>query len=179
MSRKVYENYDKPAYRNSFKDFINWRIERSKKRKDFSQSIPQTEKKLVSYLCENKSDTSITWIGHSTFLIQINGLNIMTDPVYANQMAFTKRLSNPGIELSELPQIDMICISHGHYDHLDFNTIRHFSKDTMFLIPIGLKNKFTNRGYRNVFEMSWWDTKNLAELILHYFQLVHTNRNGL
>lgn len=179
MSKKVYENYDTPAYRNNFKDFISWRIERSKKRKDFSQPIPQFEKKLLSYLQDNRSDTSITWIGHSTFLIQINGLNIMTDPVYANQMAFTKRLSKPGIELSELPQIDIICISHGHYDHLDFQTLRHFSKDTMFLVPIGLKHKFTKRGYRNVFEMSWWESKNINGLNFTFVPAQHWTKRTL
>jgi len=178
MAKKRYENYDSPSYRNSLKDLIKWRIERSKKRKDYSE-IPQSENKLVNYLEKNRTDTSVTWIGHSSFLLQLNGINILTDPVYSNQMGFTKRLSKPGLKITELPSIDLICISHGHYDHLDFKTIRHFPKSTLFLVPIGLKQKFATRGYTNVIEMNWWDTKNLFGLDITFVPAQHWTKRTL
>ena len=75
---------------------------------------------MISEIKQNRIDTAFTWIGHSTFLIQMNGLNILTDPVLAKRMGFQKRLTEPGLTMSDLPDIDVVVISHGHYDHLNF-----------------------------------------------------------
>ncbi|PEK99872.1 MBL fold metallo-hydrolase [Bacillus sp. AFS017336] len=178
MANKKYKNLD-TSYRKTFKDYVKCGIERSKKRKDYSSTIQQSSQKEISFLKENRHKTTITWIGHSTFLIQINGINILTDPVYANQMALKKRLSNPGLSLSELPPIDIICISHGHYDHLDFNTLRHFPKNTLFILPIGLKEKFHKRGYHNVSEMKWWESKNYSGINISFVPAQHWTKRTL
>lgn len=94
-------------------------------------------------------------------------------------MAFTKRLSEPGLKINELPQIDIICISHGHYDHLDFNTLRHFSKNTLIIAPIGLKQKFTIRGYTNVIEMQWWEKKTFFEVEITFVPAQHWTKRTL
>ena len=83
--------------------------------------------------------TTITWIGHSTFLIQTNGLNILTDPVWANKLKLVPRLTETGLSIEALPKIDVVLISHGHYDHLDFSTLRQLNDDVLYLVPIGLK----------------------------------------
>lgn len=99
--------------------------ERTKRKsKDLSENIPKAVTRDVRDVAVNRTETAITWIGHSSFLIQIQGLNIMTDPVWARRMGFQKRLTEPGYELSELPDIDAVLISHGHYDHLDFPSIK-------------------------------------------------------
>ncbi|WP_088072953.1 MBL fold metallo-hydrolase [Gottfriedia luciferensis] len=172
MPKKKFNNLD-TSYQKTFKDFIKCGIERGKKRKDYSNVIQQCSHKQTSFLKTNRHETTITWIGHSTFLIQMNGVNILTDPVYANQMAFKKRLTQPGLSLSDLPSIDIICISHGHYDHLDFNTIRSFSKDTLFILPIGLKQKFTIRGFKNVHEMNWWESKDFSGVNISFVPAQH------
>lgn len=88
----------------------------------------------------NVKKTTVTWIGHSTFLIQTNGLNILTDPVWANKLKLVPRLTEPGLSIKELPKIDIVLLSHGHYDHLDFSTLRQLNDDVLYLVPIGLKN---------------------------------------
>ncbi|MGG0177274.1 MBL fold metallo-hydrolase [Gottfriedia acidiceleris] len=178
MANKKYENLD-TNYRKTFKDFIKCGIERSKTKKDYSSVIQQCSHKKISYLKENRDKTTITWIGHSTFLIQIKGVNILTDPVYANQMALKKRLSKPGVLISELPPIDIICISHGHYDHLDFNTLRHFPKKTRFILPIGLKQKFVSKGYNNVHEMKWWESKDFLGINISFVPSQHWTKRTL
>ncbi len=72
---------------------------------------------------------SITWIGHSTLLVQINGVNILTDPQWSERAspvswAGPRRLSPPGLAFEDLPRIDVVLISHDHYDHLDLNTVK-------------------------------------------------------
>src|SRR6266480_5441800 len=75
---------------------------------------------------------SITWIGHSTLLVQINGVNILTDPQSSERAspvswAGPRRLSPPGLAYEDLPPIDVVVISHNHYDHLDVPTLRRLA----------------------------------------------------
>src|SRR5690606_7929857 len=152
-----YKNFDDIPDKKTFKDMLRWSKERRKKKKDLSVQIPYCEKVDVESLHANQSQPSITWIGHSTFFIQMNGLNIITDPVWATYMGFQKRLTKPGIAIKDLPEIDIVVISHGHYDHLDFPSIRKLKGDPTYYIPYGLKSAFTRRGYKKVVEANWWD----------------------
>ncbi|EIJ78406.1 hypothetical protein PB1_12629 [Bacillus methanolicus PB1] len=158
MKRVRYENYDHVQTSKSFSDMVRWSRERRAKKKDLSVKIPQSAQKEIEKLQQNRTQMSITWIGHSTFFIQMNGLNILTDPVWAKWMGFQKRLTEPGIPIAELPEIDIVVISHSHYDHLDFGSIRKLKGSPVFYVPIGLKSAFTRRGYKNVIEANWWDT---------------------
>lgn len=78
------------------------------------------------------------WSFHIPY--QTNGLNILTDPVWATKLKLVPRLTEPGLSIQELPKIDIVLISHGHYDHLDFSTLRQLHDDVLYLVPIGLKN---------------------------------------
>lgn len=113
------------------------------------------------------------------FFIQMNGLNILTDPVWAKWMGFQKRLTEPGIPIAKLPEIDIVVISHGHYDHLDFGSIRKLKGSPVFYVPIGLKSAFTRRGYKNVIEANWWDTFSDRTLSLSFVPAQHWTRRSL
>ena len=96
---------------------------------------------------------SITWIGHSTLLVQINGVNILTDPQWSERASPVswggpRRLSPPGLAFDDLPRIDVVLISHDHYDHLDLNTVKRLAeaRDPLFLVPLGLKAWFAENG---------------------------------
>jgi len=109
---------------------------------------------------------SAVWIGHSTFLIELEGLSILTDPVwdaYCSPVPIKalKRLHEPPIPLSDLPRIDYVLLSHNHYDHLDARTVRHlhaFHPEIQWLVPLGLSRWFKARGISNVQELGWWET---------------------
>ncbi|WP_430755295.1 MBL fold metallo-hydrolase, partial [Listeria monocytogenes] len=102
---------------------------------------------------------------HSSFLIQIQGFNIMTDPVWARRMGFQKRLTEPGYELSELPDIDAVLISHGHYDHLDFPSIKKLRGNPDFYVPAGLKKHVSTPENRSfMYSVSYW-ANNLSMMI--------------
>jgi L-ascorbate metabolism protein UlaG (beta-lactamase superfamily) len=179
MKRVRYQNYDHVQNNKSFSDMIRWSKERRAKKKDLSVQIPQAEQKEIEKLKQNRTKFSITWIGHSTFFIQMNGLNILTDPVWAKWMGFQKRLTEPGIPIKELPEIDIVVISHGHYDHLDFGSIRKLKGSPVYYVPIGLKSAFTRRGYKNVIEANWWDTFSDGTLSISFVPAQHWTRRSL
>lgn len=103
---------------------------------------------------------TFTWIGHSTFLIQAAGINIITDPVFGDLGPFFRRTIRPGIVLSALPAIDYVLISHNHRDHMDSTTLHYLKRNnaqTCFLVPKGNKIWFQKRGFERVTEYTWWE----------------------
>lgn len=109
---------------------------------------------------------AVTWIGHITVLAQIGGLNILTDPVFSErcspvQWAGPRRHTPPGVVLQQLPHIDIVLLSHNHYDHLDEGSVRTLAAQrggpALFIVPLGLKSWFAKRGIHHVMEMDWWD----------------------
>jgi len=103
-----------------------------------------------------------SWIGHSTALIQSDGLNFLTDPIWSqicSPISFLgpKRSAKPAIQIHELPKIDFIVISHNHYDHLDYKTVQKFGDSVTWFIPLGLADWFKDCNINNIVEMDWWE----------------------
>jgi len=114
-------------------------------------------------LRRNGHDATVSWVGHSTFLVQVDGLNILTDPHWgdmASPVRFTgpRRMTPPGMPFEDLPPIDVVVISHDHYDHLDETTVRRLARDhhPRFFVPLGLKEWLGARGIDDVVELDWW-----------------------
>lgn len=174
-----YSNLNGVSNKKTFQDMRKWQKERKSKIKDLSVNIEQYPNKKITEIKENRSKSSYTWIGHSTFLLQINGLNILTDPVWAKRMGFQKRLTEPGIPLEELPEINVVLISHAHYDHLDFPTLKKLTGNPHYFVPIGLKSLFIKKGYQRVTELSWWESALHQDLTLHFVPAQHWTRRSL
>lgn len=153
-----YNNLDDVSTLKNLKDMWQWQKERASKQKDLSWQVEVCDKPQIEFLRHNKDQTTITWVGHSTFWIQLGGKNIVTDPVWAQRMGFSKRLTPPGIPIDQLQPIDIVLISHSHYDHLFFPSIRRLQGDPHYLVPEGLGKIFYQKGYRNVTEFSWWQS---------------------
>jgi L-ascorbate metabolism protein UlaG (beta-lactamase superfamily) len=179
MTKNRYQNYDNVENKNTFSDMIRWSKERRKKKKDLIKQIPNADQKQLEHLNKNKQDFSITWIGHSTFLIQFEGINIVTDPVWAKRMGLQKRLTEPGLPIEQLPDIDIVFISHAHYDHLDFPTIRKLPGDITFYVPAGLKSLFARKGYKKVIEANWWETCEHEKLKITFVPAQHWTKRTL
>ncbi|HWH82923.1 MAG TPA: MBL fold metallo-hydrolase [Burkholderiaceae bacterium] len=110
---------------------------------------------------------SVTWIGHASALLQLGGLNLLTDPIFserASPLAFAgpQRHVAPGLALAELPHIDVVLISHNHYDHLDDASVRALAAQPggqpLFVVPLGLKAWFAARDIEHVVELDWWQS---------------------
>lgn len=111
-------------------------------------------------------DIQVTWLGHASVLVQMDGLNILTDPVLSgycgpNQLMSFKRYRPAPCAVDELPNIDAVCISHDHYDHLDLKTVKglnqRFGECLHWFVPMGLKSWMINAGCKNVTELEWWE----------------------
>lgn len=140
------------------------------------------------YLRNNREDTTLTWIGHATFLFQYNGYNILTDPHMTKRTSpidwlGPSRKTPPGLNIDQLPDIDLVMISHNHYDHMDRTTIhricRQQDQDPHFLVPLGVKQWFLNSGIDSVTEMGWWDKSGVAEWTVHAVPTQHFSGRGL
>ncbi|WP_050615033.1 MBL fold metallo-hydrolase [Bacillus testis] len=177
--RKRYYNYDRIKSQSTLRDTRRWQKERRKKIKDLSIRIPQSSKKEAQALRRNRSDFSITWIGHSTFLIQADGANILTDPVWANWMGYERRETEPGLPIEELPDIDYVLLSHNHYDHLHYGSLRKLKGNITYLVPHGMKNAFRRKGFTPVIEAEWWDTYKIGSLAFSFVPAQHWTRRGL
>lgn len=160
---------------HGFLEFLRWRWERLSKDIPSADSYDfQLAENDPEFLRENRTSKTITWIGHATMLLQVNGTNILTDPQFSMrsspvQWAGPKRVVPPGVALEDLPHIDIVIISHDHYDSLDSKTIKSLrarsgGEQTMFLVPLGLKRWFHDLGVLNVIEMDWWDVYNVGPL---------------
>ncbi|RCH84068.1 hypothetical protein CU097_006855 [Rhizopus azygosporus] len=126
---------------------------------------------------EKKDVITATWLGHACILVQLNGFNILLDPIFSQrcspvQFMGPKRYSEPPCQLKDLPPIDAIVISHNHYDHLDEHTIDEVSRlnpDCKFYVPLGNKQWFNldkpldRHGHERVIELDWWDTSVLQK----------------
>ncbi len=115
-------------------------------------------------ISEPPSDAiTITWIGHSSFLIQLRGCNLITDPVFSEYCSPVRsprfrRLSRPGMQPSELPPLDAILISHNHYDHMDRESVCAITPKAPVICPMGLRRYMRGWGVRDCLETTWGDS---------------------
>ncbi len=116
----------------------------------------------AQWLAQNRQQFSLTWIGHSTLLIQMQGVNILTDPIFserASPLSFVgpKRIMPPGLPFKALPPIDLVLISHDHYDHLDKNTILRLGNNPFYIVPLGVGKILRSWGITHYVEADWGD----------------------
>lgn len=101
---------------------------------------------------------TVTWLGHATFLIQLDGMNILTDPVFDEISSLAPRLIQFPINPAKLPKIDVVLISHNHRDHVDEYSLQILKNhNPKVCVPLGNKQWFQKRGFNDVVEMTWWD----------------------
>ncbi len=127
----------------------------------------------VSFL-ERSVEPRITWLGHASFLIQVDNKNILTDPVF-NEIAWvTPRYVDAIVTAEELPPIDAVIISHNHRDHLDETSVRSLkNKVAHWFVPAGDKKWVVKWGGAHVTEMTWWQTVNIADVALTFLPAHH------
>tara|TARA_B100001559_G_C16461818_1_gene604497 strand:- start:90 stop:1058 length:969 start_codon:yes stop_codon:yes gene_type:complete len=177
-----YKNTNGEEIDKSLKDLIRW--QRNQKKPILSSIDLSDEWKLVDF---EKSNNFMIWIGHSTFLIKKNNLVILTDPVFSERASPFKRLGPkrlipPAISLNELPKIDVVTISHNHYDHLDIRSLKKLSKlnpNLIFLIPKGDIDIFNKKNIDNVKEFVWWEEISINDFIFTFTPVQHWSARGL
>ena len=172
-----FSNLDQDDKIASFIDVLKWQLARRKKVVDYQ--VPHVTKNESAFLKTNRMHQTITWIGHSTFFMQKQGLNIVTDPVWAKTMGFSKRLTAPGLRIDELPDIDVVLISHAHYDHLHIPSLKQLKGKPLFIIPEGLGYLFKRHQLHNFVELAWYEKHIVGDLEIHFVPAKHWTRRML
>ena len=111
-------------------------------------------------------ELAVTFIGHASFLLQIGGLNILIDPVFAEWLVLIHRLRRPGVKIRDLPAIDAVLLTHAHMDHLNLPSLRKIIRHTRRLrgeapiavVPDGVEDLVNTLGFEDVLRMRWWDS---------------------
>ncbi len=129
-----------------------------------------------------------TWIGHATVLVQMGGLNVLTDPIFSERAsplswAGPQRAQPPGIALGDLPRIDAVLVSHNHFDHCDLPSLRALAAQPggapLFLVPLGLKALLEDADITNVVELDWWQGHSLNGVDIVMTPVQHWSARGL
>ena len=128
----------------------------------------------LAYLHQPVKHVRITWLGHSAFLVQLPGLNILTDPMLGNRaspfpFAGPKRLVPVPFRLSDLPNVHLVLLSHDHYDHLDKGSIQHINRlfNPLFLAPLKVEKHLSRWGITQWLSLDWWQYTTFKGLTFH------------
>jgi N-acyl-phosphatidylethanolamine-hydrolysing phospholipase D len=178
----------------SFGDLLRWQADRIKNNlpPPAQTPTPQTQADQAfihaNATARARMQPAVTWIGHATTLVQASGLNVLTDPVLSEraspvQFAGPKRAQPPGLALAQLPHIDVVLISHNHFDHLDENTVKALAKQAqgapLFIVPLGIKAWLAGLGISTVHELDWWDTHTVGGVEFVFTPVQHWSTRGV
>ncbi|MFT7626181.1 MAG: L-ascorbate metabolism protein UlaG (beta-lactamase superfamily), partial [Myxococcota bacterium] len=128
----------------------------------------------------------VTLIGHSTLLLQLDGINVLTDPIYSEvsgplSWVGVPRIRPPAVRYEDLPRIDVVIVSHNHYDHMDLPTLQRLGRDHAPVVVVGLGNErfLTAEGVPNVRALDWWQTTKIKGVEVAAVPVQHGSRRGL
>lgn len=182
----VNENFDGNNFRNtsndgavkkaaSLKMFLEWRFGQERG-EEWPKKVSFPERKIL--LREDEDEIVVTFINHSTLLIQTPYGNIITDPVFAEKVGpfnliGPKRVHAPGIKINDLPKIDYVLVSHDHYDHLDLDSLKRIYKKDKPQIYGGLGLSVYDQNL-HIKEMDWWHIETInPDLKIHFVPAKH------
>src|SRR5690606_20749266 len=173
-SYPISDHYDGKRFFNpngpglkSFWNLLKWKF--TSDRKDWQERLPR--KNYPYRPLAQGEKVSATFINHSTFLLEFQDLCVLTDPVYserASPLSFfgPKRVIAPGLPFDSLPSIDVVIISHNHYDHLDIDTLKKLDGKfhPLFIVPLGNGKLLSDAGIQNIKELDWWEDIKVKEV---------------
>ena len=172
-----------PKPDRSFSDVVDWQMKRElgtwQMRMDEPQGPPPPER-------VEKGELRVTFINHATILLQVDGVNLLTDPIYSDRCSplgwiGPKRHRKPGIRFRDLPPIDAVLISHNHYDHLDLPTLKRLSRDhdPLVLLPLGCKALLDAEGISGGEEYDWWQSATVQKTAATFVPAQHWSGRSL
>ena len=104
------------------------------------------------------SQVALTWIGHASFLVQFTNLNVLIDPNFANWLFLLKRIKRSGMKIDHLPPIDLVLLTHAHFDHFHKPTLRRLPHPKIGVMPWGVGDLAYNLGFERIIELDLWES---------------------
>jgi L-ascorbate metabolism protein UlaG (beta-lactamase superfamily) len=167
----------------TFAEFLRW--QRTRRRAAWPEWVEHPPATTLPRRVAT-GECAATFVNHITFLLQFRGLNVLTDPVYSErcspvQWAGPKRVHAPGVPFDRLPHIDLVLVSHDHYDHLDLDTLQHLERvhRPVFLTGLGNGPFLREQGLARVHEYDWWQAHEAAAWRCTYVPAQHWSGRGL
>lgn len=177
---EVFENYSPDKEKKSLWRYLKMRFTDSYP--DWPENYPPVQKVIP----KNTHKAKVTFINHASVLIQLDELNILTDPVWsmrASPFSFAgpKRVIEPGVDLDKLPPIDVVLISHDHYDHLDSDTLEKLvsKHQPLFIVGLGNDKILKDLGAKNVVALDWWQEHSFKNISFVFTPSQHWSGRGL
>ena len=185
-----FQNLEEAIVWKSFSETVTGMVEffRAGENRVPGNSLPMRTISSDGFAESGDQGLSVTWLGHSTALIEIQGYRILTDPVFSERISPVSFLGPkrfPGglpITPEELPELDVVLISHDHYDHLDYASILVLKdKTAMFMVPLGVGSHLRKWGVveEKIIELDWWEEHKLGSLTLAATPARHFSGRGL
>ena len=179
---ETYKNTNDQQNGKTFGQLMTWVLDGEKSPERVEIETSKQWQELVS----DQTDYAV-WIGHATYLINNGDINILTDPIFSKRaspigFAGPKRMIPPVMNLSDLPKIDAVVVSHNHYDHFDILSLKKLSKlnpETIFMVPAGDQKRLIKAGIKNVIEMNWWESFKVSNTAFHFTPVQHWSKRGL
>jgi L-ascorbate metabolism protein UlaG (beta-lactamase superfamily) len=179
---KRFHNPNAPQARG-FLDVLRWKL----------TSRPEASARFVSDVvpskppcCVEGNELRVTLINHSTLLLQQSGSNILTDPIWSERASpltsiGPRRRRKPGVRWEDLPRVDVVLLSHNHYDHLDLATLRRLADRgrSQFVVPAGVARLLRSQGIGPVHELDWGESLPLARATIHSVPALHFSARGI
>lgn len=178
--------YDKQFHNEKDFEVMTGTPSKESERSEPQKRIPVT--KINSIERAGKDEMTVTWLGHSSSLVQMDGKNIFIDPVLSERtspvsFAGSARFSDIALDAENVPEIDVLFISHDHYDHLDYQTIKEIdSKVNGYVIPLGIYDILKGWGIdeSKLHPLDWWESTEMDGITYTVTPSQHyTGRNPL
>ncbi len=160
----IYTNLDGTTPDKGPLDILKWQWERLRsggRREDVfvTPSVENDGKALAA------AGAHLTWVGHATFALRLGGKLVVTDPIWSPRIqAAIKRRVDPGVRFEDMPSIDVVTISHSHFDHLDMPSLRRIGRKPTYIVPRDVGELLAEEGLTNVVELGWWESHTVGDL---------------
>lgn len=181
----AFRNTDTTLKDKSFGSFLRWKMNSTK---PVPMGFERVRPDLSPWIQKDSTGLHALWVGHSTYLLRIGPYTVLTDPIFSDRAspvswAGPQRTTAPALELRELPPIDVVILSHDHYDHTDLPSLK--ALDSMsrqkghpikFIAPMGFKSWFKDNGMELYTELNWWQSVDLGGIQLTSTPVQHWSK---